>query len=122
MGVFIGGCSRTEPVADQAPPRAEEKPSLPKDVALGTLMRDVNGFHEGRPIQTTASVVSYLERNGQTVIRVAEPGAPPDGPNMFCVLADPPAPLPAMGETILLRGNKRGSAISPCWIVLDAAR
>ncbi len=122
MGVYGGGCSRTEPPAEKEPSRTEEKPAPRTEVGLGTLMRDGTSLYEGRIIQTTATVVSNLERNGQTVVRLAEPGAPPEGANMFCVLAEPPAALPIMGESIVLRGNKRGSAITPCWIVLDAGR
>ena len=125
--LFAIGCSRTDRGDEKEKPRVEEKPRTeakpePRtDVGFGTLIRD-EATYEGRFIQTTAAVVSNLEKNGKTIVRLAEPGAPPDSANMFCVLADPPASLPAMGASILIRGHKRGVAFSPCWIVLDAGR
>ena len=88
---------------------------------IGSLLRDQRGIYDGRVVQTTGSVVSYIERSTEPlVLRLNEPGAPVDGPDLFCVLLDRPRALPAMGELVSVRGNKRGNGIGACEIVLDA--
>ena len=131
LGLLCASCSRSQPAPEKGTSGtrpAKEMPSAagaldaPKVVAFGTLLRDAAGVYDGKVIETTAMVQSYLERPGADVIRLEEPGAPPDGPNMFCVLAERIAARPALQDRIVIRGTKRGNGVSPCSIVSDAGR
>ena len=123
IGVFAGGCPRSQPAAEKEEPRTEVKtPDGRVFVAMGPLLRDQGGAYDGREIETFGQFVSKLERGNDVIFRIEEPGAPPDGKTMFCLLADPTQSTPVFGQRVAVRGTKRGSALSVCTVTFDGGR
>jgi hypothetical protein len=129
VGALVAGCSRSEPTPGKQESAAAKElagspgqPGVPKDVGFGTLLRDAAGVYDGKLVQTIGSLQSYLESPDALVLRLEEPGAPPDGPNLFCVLMVRPANLPVMQDRITVRGTKREKALTQCSIVSNAGR
>ena len=119
LGLLASHCSKSKPPPEKEAPPVD--PFAPLSVKIGALLRDQRGIYDGRVVQTTGSVLSFIQSTNQPVVlRLTEPGAPVEGPDLFCVLLDPPSVQPAMGELVSVRGNKRGNGIGACEIVLDA--
>jgi hypothetical protein len=124
LGWVLSGCksqtsSEKEQPTEQNQGHTSAKPQGPEFVPIHKLLEDKGGAYDGHEVVTTGQFVSQLERDKKQFIRVEEPGAPSDGPQIFCLLMEPLTATLVFGQQVTIRGTKRGNALATCAIIGD---